>query len=1486
MREGAPLEEPGRNLFRWRSRTAARLGLAVAVMLALSGDRLRSASTQINGIDPLDVLDIQVTPNVLFVLDTSSTMGIPATGSPATDIAYWTGGDDVLSRLYQSKVAIRHSIRDSSLKANFGIAQVGPPNTAKRLWTTGTGSGGAVDVRKGPFIWVSVDPALSTAITPVNAGAASGASRPAVEASVTFGDALARILEPDEAALGASNGLLTSSLPANRKATPPSSTAVATDYDWTDETLGTGTCPATCTTGTCPSGCTNEFLRSFINTENGFGDAATSTAFAHANPLADTRGVLWTSATTSVVNPGTRYYLKSRVVLNSVKFSYSAGAGGFADSNGIPANSTLTEGLDSVSAIGGGCPAPPVGLLGDDDSDFNLNGGNPDGSSTRPCFQVELLATGNTPNPKATFYLASGGFSLTDPNTPCATNVPDNGVESCSHTTADDLALQTTGAVRLELPIGGSGVPTGLVPAPAFPATTFGPGGSASPTNPNTGGGIQLGGDGLPDGHSHPLGATLTAAGTYLSGLSHPGGTVILITDGNETCTGADPVAAAAALFSQNIRTVVVVFPGPASDQHNQIAYAGSGGTQIAISGGTLLTELDNAVSAAIAQSGAGSFSAADTTVTESVFEFFSPNAPNARYAFTEPVIYQTSFSMPGWKGHLAAYFSSSGTVQPRWPGANDAGDKLMKSVTLTDTTLCPSDPNVTGCADFATLTGGATIANVATSSAKIKRRVFTTTRNGVYLPTVSNIIQRTAQPEVVGLWPPSAAVDPAAGTVGTLDAALGLPTSTTYNATSFQTLKSTYGACAGAPFPSGHACLGADNAAMGAAIKEAREVILAYTAGATVLGGTAPNRGFVSPTPSTCPGCLLFVTRPWILAETTLSAPAVVTTPLQLSPAVHVSEYDKYRDGPRVSGVAVKAIDQGFGLRNPDTDGQTASANDPDLKPTMSMVVLGANDGLHAFRAGPNCDQSAGACTETGGEELWSFVPFDQLGKLSALLRAQARDPHTYMIASALRFGDVFVPGAFSQTIGGATVTGAGVWRTVMVFGRGIGASYNATTPACSPQGTRFDGVTCFGSNYYTGLDVTAPGPYTRTALTTNLPIVYWSRGNPDTNDGTLAGTKNGDTFDYNAYLRMGETWSVPALALVNATDTTTKLATARSGCAAFSPSSASNSTTTEFLFYTGSGYSASGAGTTFYGLDVNNGNVIRAADVCGRSPAPTDALGTAIPNALVGNPAVFNASQLSAGTGVGNSGQTVATRVYFGDLHGRLWKFNINSTSAALLAYDLTKAADGTTSVGSQPVANGLALLNLNSDASSAKPHVFVEAGNDRRFPFDTSKPFKAFGFRDNAPDNNIAEWTSGAPSAVMTRLFALDFPVASATSGFRGNAQPATAFNSSGQGRAFFLGTRFNPSTNCAGSFDSIIFAVGAATGGAAYDFGVSYQLTGQKAISIRVDRGELVVDKGLAAGNPPSAPAPPAVLPGAAGTGEVKAVTPFRNSAVCK
>jgi hypothetical protein len=237
-------------------------------------------------------------------------------------------------------------------------------------------------------------------------------------------------------------------------------------------------------------------------------------------------------------------------------------------------------------------------------------------------------------------------------------------------------------------------------------------------------------------------------------------------------------------------------------------------------------------------------------------------------------------------------------------------------------------------------------------------------------------------------------------------------------------------------------------------------------------------------------------------------------------------------------------------------------------------------------------------------------------------------------------------------------------------------------------------------------------------------------------------------------------------------------------------------------------------------------------------------------VANVLVAGPSAFNAAQLRnplEGVNIGNPAEERVSRVYFPDLHGRVWRLVPDGTSAPAVFSDLSVD-------GEQPVANSVALLNLDSNGSGTKPHVYVEAGNDNRVPARTTPPrFRMYGLRD--------EGTTVPP----TTLFALDFPDT-----FRGTTQPATAFSDGGQGRVFFAGTRWTTATDsCVSAFDSVLFALGAATGGAAYDLNASgndsyVMLSGQRVNAIRVSGGRLVVDQGLNQRNPPPPPAVPTRL----------------------
>jgi hypothetical protein len=994
-----------------------------------------------------------------------------------------------------------------------------------------------------------------------------------------------------------------------------------------------------------------------------------------------------------------------------------------------------------------------------------------------------------------------------------------------------------------------------------------------------------------------------TLWGGSIAGLNpKPRTFVIFVTDGDDTCSSsAGPgslstteLALRAAHKAQqlyarvdaaepasSVTTFTVVFgTGVAVDQANWIAWGGSGMTGIPTTGGGAAqrwsraptpaeraacttcrdafvaanaTDLNNALQTAIDQGqSAGEFSD-QQSITESIFELgpisgVDPLDPALRYSVTLPALLQSTFEMPDFKGHLNAFRNQAGTSFQMW----DAGQALTDRVTNSLGSLAHT---------FVTLRGGAASTPTTIPTAgpgAIRRRIYTTNRNGVFLTgsdvaIVNNLTTANfVPPGQIALWPPDATVDPAPGgsgyPAGVLDDELG------FMGLTFAQLQTEFAACtslvAGDLPGDCSVTTGSPARQLQLARREARQTILAHAAGADLV-----KNGLVA---VRVPGTreLQYQKRAWVLAESTLAAPAVVTPPLQGTPATHAPEYALFRDGPRTaSDIATDGLALGFGLRNPDKDATSLASPGADsrttLKPVMSVVYHGANDMLHAFRAGPQpfTDPCVPSPTlECGGEELWTFVPYDQLGKLRERIKTQQRDPHTYVIASPVRVSDVFVPGAFSRTIGGVTVSGDGVWRTVILFGRGI------------------------AGKYYTAIDITAPGPFTRASLLSAPPIVMWSRGNPDRQDGTPTGALNNNAADATAYLKMGQTWSVPTIGSVTAANNTT----------------ARRPQGIEFVSYVGSGYgsgaSAASEGSTIFALDTLTGDVIAAVDVGDRAGMPFE-------NAVVASPAGFNAEQLRPGF-VTNPGASKTSRIYVGDIHGRVWRLLTDSPGAAPQLF-----AD----LGSnQPVANAVALVHYAGTLSTSRPHVFVESGNDNRItpPPAATPPFRLYGLRDD-------DGASG------TLLFTIDLP-----DGFRGNVQPATAFNDATPpaARVFFAGTRFNlpGSANapapppCRSSFDSILAAVGAETGNAAYDLNASgddrfVQITNQRIQAVRVAGGRLVIDTGLGAQVAPPPPAPPTTQPPAPslfanvsvgafntdGTPRIVGLVPYKmGSSVCR
>jgi hypothetical protein len=1301
----------------------ASLAAALALAALVGGDK--TAQSQIPagvGIDPMEVLNLQIKPNVLIVFDTSGSMSFPtdreAFQSAATGEQSRYAGDDRQSRLGQAKSVLKSVLDANRGKANFGFATYAILNSEKQL-----------DASRGPFVYVT---------NQTNAGPWTGTN--------TFFCAGCAASQTTPAAT-----------PGTDSASVRSSFARVPDI-----------LPAGCTGTNC------------------------------------------------------RYFLRSRYLRDNVSFEW----------NNMTAGATLN--------IAGGepitCPLPPVGLFPDDpnvDADATLT------DIRRPCFQH--INAQPDPDVVTTFWYT--GVNWTDTADNCDGAAVLSNVVACA-TDAVDTIKSTY--LKPELPIDGScgeavGIPCDLTVVTSGQTgvewNNINPAEAAAAGSSATKLGIIAAG-------ATPIGASLATVRTDYNTIFPPLITgqknfVIFLTDGDDTCTSqADSNAQASALYAGNCsgagtcpstETLVVAFSDFVTNV-NSIARAGSGNVRDAFVANDT-AGLTAALTSALNQVTTTGVFSASLSVTESVFEIggvvsgVDPLDPATRYKSFVPVVVQPIFNMPGFQGSLQA-FRNNGLL---W----NAGPKLVQRVNA----ACTAAPWCT----FSALIGNANgdAAAVGGSTALIKRRIYTTGRNGVF----SGSGQTPFGQPATTLWPPSVgtggispgsdiAITAANSTEGAFDPALGIRFLT------YTQLQTQFKACVGSNLPA--QCANDANGTL-VAQREAREMILAYIAGAEVVTGAGGNPTRTGDLPGNAnDNKLLFKRRQSILADSAVAQPAMIPPPLEGKPNQHQVEYELFRDGPRNNNTALDSISAGLGLRNPDKEqSQTAaSQNDLNLKPRMTMVYYPSNAGLHAFRAGP-CLVINATCTDTGGEELWMFIPFDQLFKLKDImaLANQQRATHQYMMTTSVRFADVFMPVAWDETSGNPDKTGlTGKWRTVIIFGRGL------------------------GGKHLTAIDVTIPQRSTRNALdsTTQAPIVLWNRGNPDTVDGTTAGTRNGfgsaQNSDYDAYLQMGQTWSTPAITRVDEAQNVT----------------ARDTDGVEFAAWVGSGYGAVAAeGSRFYELDVLNGDVIRSVDVGDRGTP----LAAVPQNALVAGPSAYIETQLLSGV-TGHPASVPPTLIFAPDVHGRVWRFAPDFASGNSCGTGCTLLAD----LGAnQPLGSALALLGVNTDGTTIKPHIYGETGNDLRvtpsgttLPLTLTPPFKIFGLRDDAlvADPNAADFAAGP----VTLLFAQDLPnTPSPGPGFRGTAQPATALTTTGLGRVFFVGTQFKPPAavagGCSSEFESIFFAVTALTGTAAYDFGggntgsirLAGRLTGVYVIGDPGLGGTVMVDKGTPA-LPPTPPAP--------------------------
>lgn len=1440
-----------------------RTGLSLAlgfVLLANLGDRALSASAANGGVDPLEILNTAVKNNILFIVDTSGSMA----GTPE-DQNRIVGGDDPSSRFYQTKRAVREVITENAGKANFGLATFHPDYEEHRI----DGGQGLVYVTQDPSasVWRNYFNAVSGTFANYDTDTCTGVS------------GACTATEKTEIFVGLSSN-------------------------------------SSASTSAYPAGCTAQSTNQVAN-------GGTPNA-----PIAHTYGT------------HCRDYVKSRLMRNGKRYRVTPG---------LASGSTRTNGA-LVSSTDITCPNPPPGLLGDDMLAF-ADGSQARACFQLENATTNEITTYWVTGTNFDFTNVTGPSSNCS-QSGINVDVADCGVDNSEEINSYmRMELQYNGAAGAPRDVPAltnlSNRKPNIGETPAFSLDVTPPVGPPF-VNP----GIRQG-NGTPLAASMAFAldyyrtTVLPAGGTAKRPLSAQGKQrqfVILLSDGDESCGGNAPSAAyalwsnttpalpacdAACLAAKGITAqdwavanrielITITFAGGSPGNVDAISRAGTGRNPSnntcqplypGFSGSPLapcrtafiannLEDLVNALNAAINTSVATGEFSDQQSVTESVYEFgafaapaIDPFDPDERYAGSIPILLQSTFELPGFKGHLKAFRrDDAGTPDDLTDDDSaemwDAGDKLQNRLLNATHGMGPAPGSTCtsaggGCYTFAQLYGDATLSNIATSSAKIKRRIFTTSQNGVNTSyTPNNILSASSTLDWfrVALWPPTTDVAPVTTPAnGLLDNAMGFNGLTKAE---LQTLVP--GACQGTVAGDIHPdCTSATpGVAVARTKREAREITLAYLAGAQVQAANGvPLRATNDE--------LLYVVRPWVMAESTLAAPGVVTPPLFPGPktgGLGFEEYKHYRDGIRTPSTGAPVITnpsqvvRGLGLRNPDRlDEASQAVKDAakanlDLKPSMSVVYHATNQALHAIRGGPcptpdsafaslggtalDCENTLdGVARETGGEELWAFVPFDQLPKLPELTKIQSRDKKQYLLAAPVRFTDVFVPGGASY--GGVSFNG--VWRTLLFFGRGQ------------------------GGKYMTALDVTAPGPFTRLSVETEAPIIAWSRGNPDTDNGRPLGGPDGavvnnTALDYANYLKMGETWSVPSVGYVTAADYPT-------------PRSPSG---TNFVLFMGSGYTDNPApeGKTFFAIDALNGDIIRNFEIPNGSPAAPE---STLSNFLVAPPVYYDENpgppfeSTSKFNFLGHPMTVKVKTVYFGDLHGRVWRYNATTPAVAPTVFFQAPAG----SSGNQPFATAVTVIadpQVEGDVL-----VYAETGHDRRVATQAApKSFKAYAWKDS--------------NGTRSDIFVQDFPT-----GYRGAVQPAGGFINANTPVVFYAGVRFTGA--CVSLFDSILygfrgltttpgspepaFDLDGATGDDPY-----LEIAGNKINAIRISsEGTLVIDQGLNAQDPPPAPGPgiPAVpvatssstvstglVPGTKAYRELSATTvPYRiGSSVCR
>lgn len=423
--------------------------------------------------------------------------------------------------------------------------------------------------------------------------------------------------------------------------------------------------------------------------------------------------------------------------------------------------------------------------------------------------------------------------------------------------------------------------------------------------------------------------------------------------------------------------------------------------------------------------------------------------------------------------------------------------------------------------------------------------------------------------------------------------------------------------------------------------------------------------------------------------------------------------------------------------------------------KNRRALIVVGANDGmLHVLDA-------------RTGVEVWAFIPFNLLPKLRALRAGQSLDDHNYFVDSSPKVADVKVNDE---------------WRTYLFFGQGAGGTFYNTlditldkiAESVAPDSSDANAVL----NYFAS----------------DKAIEWkWSFPRNTSFDHTIstASAPYGELKLAAASateLSVGETWSDPAIGQV-VNETGPYVMAVGSGFLKYSVQQTHRP-------------GVSRAGTTFYLLDVETGNVLGTPRDVG-----ADGAAETVDNCVVANDCrtLKNALQMDP-VATGSLGSRFINLVYIGDLDGRVWKITIGMTGSTVTVAAPTKLFDA----GAQhPLFASMATVNVGG----SQQYIFVGSGSDLLPSPDAVN-------KTQTP--SLMVLLDNGASATKTAEILLE-----TTDGVAGE-EKVSAFPAVAGDIVFFTTTTYNPATTCT-PYSANLYAF-TFIGGPAYDTNGDGKLSG--------------------------------------------------------